>query len=64
MSFNLYDLTFQISYITDELIIAKICKVISSLRISSIYLLIFICSKCFVESNSSISPRIFSNMEF
>ena len=63
MNFNLYNLTFQISYITDELIIDKVYKVISSLRISSIYLLIFICSKCFVESNSSISPRIFSNME-
>ena len=63
MSFNLYDLTFQISYITDELIIAKICKVISSLKISSIYLLIFICSKCFSESNSSISSRTFSNIE-
>ena len=60
---RLYDLTFNISYITDELVIAKIWKVVNCLGIGSIYLLTFICSKCFSESNFSISPRFFSNME-
>ena len=58
----LRDLTLQINYITDVLIKAKICKVINCLRKDSIYLLTFICSKCFSESNSSISSRTFSNM--
>ena len=48
----------------DVLIIDKICKVVNCLRIGSIYLLTFICLKCFSESNSSIFSRTFSNTEF
>ena len=64
ISFNVKRLNSSDKLLAEALITAKIYKVINCLRISKICLLTFICSKCFVESNSSISPRIFSNMEF
>ena len=63
ISFNVKRFNLSDKLYNDELIIANIYKVINCLRISSIYLLTFICSKCFFESNSSISSRTFSNME-
>ena len=63
ISFNVKRVDFSDKLYNDVLIIAKICKVVNCLRIGSIYLLTFICSKCFFESNSSISSRTFFNTE-
>ena len=63
ISFNVKRLNSSDKLLADALIISKICKVINCLRISKIYLLTFICSKCFVESNSSISSKAYSHME-
>ena len=59
--FNVKRCDFSDKLYHDVLLIEKICKVVNCLRIGSIYLLTFICSKCFSESNSLISSRTFSN---
>ena len=63
ISFNAKRFNFSDKLYNEVLIIDKIFKVVNCLRIGSIYLLTCICSKCFFESNSSISSRTFSNME-